>query len=106
MSKKKTIAGIDIGSRSVELVVLQGGRRIHATKVPTTFDPLGQSRKIMTGLSTDRLVATGYGRKLLPDALDGGIPVTTITEIQAYARGEDLFDMEEWTKDPAAPVVR
>ncbi len=35
----------------------------------------------------DRIVATGYGRKLLADALNGELPVTTITEIQAYALG-------------------
>ncbi len=84
---ERVIAGIDIGSRSIELVVLRGGQRIHKAKVPTTFDPLGQARKIMKGLNIDRLVATGYGRKLLADTLDGKLPVTTITEIQAYARG-------------------
>ncbi|RPH84081.1 MAG: 3-hydroxyacyl-ACP dehydratase [Desulfobacteraceae bacterium] len=84
---KPTIAGIDIGSRSIELVVLRGDQRVHEAKVPTTFDPLGQCRKIMEGLSVDRIVTTGYGRKLLADALNGGIPVTTITEIQAYALG-------------------
>ena len=85
--KKSKIAGIDIGSRSIELVVLQGDQRINAAKVPTTFDPLGQCRKIMKGLAIDRLVTTGYGRKLLANSLNGELPVTTITEIQAYARG-------------------
>ena len=84
---KSVIAGIDIGSRSIELVVLRGDQRIQEAKVPTTFDPLGQCRKIMTGFSVDRIVATGYGRKLLADTLSRELPVTTITEIQAFARG-------------------
>ncbi len=84
---KKIIAGIDIGSRSIELVVLQGDQRIREAKMPTTFDPLGQCRKIMEDISVDRIVATGYGRKLLADSLNGVPPVSTITEIQAFARG-------------------
>jgi activator of 2-hydroxyglutaryl-CoA dehydratase len=84
---KPIIAGIDIGSRSIELVVLQGGQRTHEAKVPTTFDPLGQCRRILEGKPVDRIVSTGYGRKLLADFLNGEVPVTTITEIQAYARG-------------------
>jgi (R)-2-hydroxyacyl-CoA dehydratese activating ATPase len=84
---KPVIAGIDIGSRSIELVALRGGQRVHEAKVPTTFDPLGQCRKILADLPVDRIIATGYGRKLLADALNKELPVTTVTEIQAYALG-------------------
>ena len=64
---KKIIAGIDIGSRSIELVVLQGDQRIHEAKAPTTFDPLGQCRKIMevspwTGSWPGISVPVSYGR--------------------------------------------
>lgn len=80
------VAGVDIGSRSVELALLKDGRLVDQAKVPTTFDPLGQCRKIMKGIAADRIVATGYGRKLFAES-QNGTPVTTITEIQAYALG-------------------
>lgn len=80
------VAGIDIGSRSIELALLEGWRLVDQAKAPTTFDPLGQCRKIMKGITIDRVVATGYGRKLFAESLNG-TPVTTITEIQAYALG-------------------
>ena len=80
------VAGIDIGSRSIELAVLEEGRLVDQSKVPTTFDPLGQCRKIMKGIAVNRIIATGYGRKLFAESLNGTL-VTTITEIQAYALG-------------------
>jgi predicted CoA-substrate-specific enzyme activase len=94
MKNKISIAGIDIGSRSIELVVLRGDQRICEAKMPTTFDPLGQCRKIMEDIFVDRVVATGYGRKLLADALKRDLPVTTITEIQAYALGAHYLHPE------------
>ena len=80
------VAGIDIGSRSIELVLLQDGQVVHWDLLPTTFDPLGQCRRLLEGLPPVRIVATGYGRKLLAEHL-GHHLVTAITEIQAYALG-------------------
>lgn len=79
-----SVAGIDIGSRSIELVVLSHTILIHQVKAPTTFDPLTQCERILDGVNARRVVATGYGRKLFPDSFQG-LDVTTITEIQAYA---------------------
>ena len=42
-----TIAGIDIGSRSIELVVLDDKRITHRKRVPTTFDPMPPVRAIL-----------------------------------------------------------
>lgn len=81
-----TVAGIDIGSRSIELVVLKDGAIVHVAKVPTTFDPMAQCRKLLERARPSRMVATGYGRKLFADS-DNGSRVETITEIQAYALG-------------------
>jgi len=81
-----TVAGIDIGSRSIELVVLRDGAIVHVAKVPTTFDPMAQCRKLLEHARPSRMVATGYGRKLFADS-DSGCRVETITEIQAYALG-------------------
>jgi predicted CoA-substrate-specific enzyme activase len=86
MKDVENIAGIDIGSRSIELVVLNGSGPVHQVKVPTTFDPLAQCKKLMSEVSAGRVVATGYGRKLFAD-FASGMEVTTITEIQAYALG-------------------
>lgn len=87
-------AGIDIGSRSIEVMVLRGGEVAHAAQAPTTFDPVGQCRALLNalppGLALRHTVATGYGRKLFVEAF-GQRPelgeVTDITEIQAHALG-------------------
>ncbi len=87
MQCAENIAGIDIGSRSIELVVLNGScSPVYRVKVPTTFDPLAQCQRLMGDVKAERVVATGYGRKLFADfARD--MDVATITEIQAYALG-------------------
>lgn len=79
-------AGIDIGSRSIELVVLTDGSPTYAAKVPTTFDPMAQCGTLLSGLDFEKIVATGYGRRLFLDSFKGP-PVSAITEIQAYALG-------------------
>lgn len=90
------IAGIDIGSRSIELIVLDGGVITHSAKLPTTFDPLGQCRRLIDNIRTDRIVATGYGRKLFAGSFQE-MNVTTITEIQAYALGARFLFAEAGT---------
>ncbi len=79
------IAGIDIGSRSIEVVILTD-KGPQLLKAPTTFDPLGQCTKLINGLSVNRITATGYGRKLFSESF-GNSSIPTITEIQAYALG-------------------
>lgn len=86
MKDKDLVAGIDIGSRSIELVLLSDGKIIEAAKVPTTFDPLAQCERLMDGVKASRTVATGYGRKLFLEHKQAQA-VTAITEIQAYALG-------------------
>jgi predicted CoA-substrate-specific enzyme activase len=80
------IAGIDIGSRSIEAVVLDGEKVVFSKKIPTTFDPLKQCASLLDEIKADQVVATGYGRNLLAESglLDD---VKTVTEIQAYALG-------------------
>ena len=83
--------GIDIGSRSIELVVRDQHQVISRKMAATTFDPRQQILALTQGLTLNRLVATGYGRGLVEDC--GICPaVETITEIKAYALGaSDLF---------------
>lgn len=58
-------AGIDIGSRTIKLVVVEDGKIIHFFMADTTHDPLEQCNKLMAQTSFDRILATGYGRLFL-----------------------------------------
>lgn len=83
-------AGIDIGSRSIELVVMRDGRLTHSAKSPTTFDPVSRCRELLAGVRVRGAVATGYGRKLFTEAFQDDAAlgrVSDITEIQAHALG-------------------
>ena len=92
----ETVAGIDIGSRSIELVFLNSGGVLRQVKSPTTFDPLGQCRKMMDAFDAGRVIATGYGRKLFAESFSH-VNVSTITEIQAYALGVQFLHPEART---------
>ena len=76
-------AGLDIGSRTVKLAVLEEGKATHTRKALTSHDPLGAVRELSKGVDYDVLVATGYGRHLIKEHLD--CPV--ISEIKAFALG-------------------
>ncbi len=76
-------AGLDIGSRTVKLAVLEEGKTTHTRKALTSHDPLGAVRELAKGVDYDVLVATGYGRHLIKEHLD--CPV--ISEIKAFALG-------------------
>lgn len=76
-------AGIDIGSRSIELVLLEDGAISARRKEPTTFNPMLQCERMLEGLNWDTIVATGYGRKLFAGQWGGAV----ITEIKAHAMG-------------------
>lgn len=77
------IAGIDIGSRTIKLVVVKGETVIHSLISDTTHDPLEQCKSLMAQTSFDRILATGYGRHFFETHFD----VNTVTEIKAFARG-------------------
>ena len=76
-------AGIDIGSRSIELVLVKNSQIVHKEQTETGFDPMRGVKKILTGKSYDSILATGYGRNLFEVAYE----TPTVTEIKAYARG-------------------
>jgi len=96
LHQNETIAGIDIGSRSIELVVLNSGGPLRRVKAPTTFDPLGQCQRMMEGMDQSQVIATGYGRKLFAESFRK-VNVSTITEIQAYALGAHFLHPEAKT---------
>jgi (R)-2-hydroxyacyl-CoA dehydratese activating ATPase len=77
-------AGIDIGSRTIELVVVDEAGRIKAGfQADTGFDPITEAKKMVDGVGFDRIVATGYGRNLFEISFDA----PTVTEIKAHALG-------------------
>ena len=81
------LAGIDIGSRTIELVVVKDRRIIHTMQTDSGFDPLSQARAVLDGVEYDRITATGYGRNLFETAFDA----PTVTEIKAYGAGSGYF---------------
>ena len=80
-------AGIDIGSRTVKLAVLENGELVFSRKSMTSHSPLETAQELMNGAAFDVITATGYGRHLLKGHL--GCPV--ISEITAFARGSRFF---------------
>lgn len=77
-------AGIDIGSRSIELVILNESAEVRVSRqTDTGFDPLANVRGLIEGQEYDTVVATGYGRGLFEVAYD----TNTVTEIRAHAEG-------------------
>ena len=80
-------AGIDIGSRSIELVLVENGKVIDTRQTDTGFDPISQAKAILQGVGYDKIMATGYGRNLFEVAFD---QTDTVTEIKAHATGVRL----------------
>ncbi|QJB58288.1 acyl-CoA dehydratase activase [Pseudodesulfovibrio sp. zrk46] len=80
------IVGLDIGSRSIELVAMENGEVVETRQAPTTFDPLSQCAKLLDGLQPASLVGTGYGRNLI-QRLGLDCEFSSITEIKAHALG-------------------
>ena len=77
-------AGIDIGSRTIELVVVNDRGEIQdSLQADTGFDPIAQARKLIGDVKFDNITATGYGRNLFEIAFDS----PTVTEIKAHATG-------------------
>ncbi len=79
--------GIDIGSRTIELVVVEGGEVIESKQADSGFDPMTRARALLEGVEHGHIIATGYGRHLFELALDA----PTVTEIKAYAVGANAL---------------
>lgn len=81
-------AGIDIGSRSIEFVVVdEAGEIIVSLQADTGFDPMSEARNLINTVEYDQIMATGYGRNLFEIAFDA----PTVTEIKAHATGAWAF---------------
>jgi len=88
-------AGIDIGSRTIKLVVVDAsGKILERFQSDTGFDPMTTANALIAKVSFDKIMATGYGRNWFELSFDA----PTVTEIKAHARGA-------WTEFPDARTV-
>jgi (R)-2-hydroxyacyl-CoA dehydratese activating ATPase len=76
-------AGIDIGSRTVKLVVMDSGNITLIRKGENGFDSLRVCRDFLDGVNYDLITATGYGRHLFGSHFECQI----ISEIKAFSGG-------------------
>lgn len=81
-------AGIDIGSRTIKLVVVDDGKVAVQKKLPGTYNPLATCDEILENVSYDTIAATGYGRHLFKNYRQGDV----ITELKAFAVGAAHID--------------
>lgn len=75
--------GIDIGSRSIEVVVMQDSGVSRMMSADTGHDPMKEIRHLIGSKPSCRTVVTGYGRHMLEIEWS----LQTVTEIRAYATG-------------------
>ncbi len=76
-------AGIDIGSRTVKLAVIDDGELLFSRKALTSHDPFEAARGLLKGVEYEGITATGYGRHLVKEFLECAV----ISEIKAFALG-------------------
>lgn len=76
-------AGLDIGSRTIALVEMDGNGIVSADVQDTTYDPAAECRRLLADKNLESLTATGYGRHLAAELFGA----KTITEIKAFALG-------------------
>jgi (R)-2-hydroxyacyl-CoA dehydratese activating ATPase len=77
------VIGLDIGSRTVKRVTLEDGLVVEHRVVPGSHDPLAVCDALLAGQRADKVVATGYGRRLFAEHRKA----ETLTEIRAVALG-------------------
>ena len=81
-------AGIDIGSRSIELIILEDNKIVLEKQTDSTFELINCVETLLDGIQYDKIIATGYGRNLF----EIHFASSTITEIKAYSIGaNNLF---------------
>ena len=57
-------AGIDIGSRTTELIVIEGDEIVESLQTDSGFDPMAQAKSLLERVIYNKIMATGYGRHL------------------------------------------
>ena len=80
-------AGIDMGSTTVKMALLENGKIVQTEITDALADPLAKAKSMIRSIPKCNIAATGYGRDLLE--IDSEIPA--ITEIKAHAVGARFF---------------
>jgi len=75
--------GVDLGSRTIKICVLDGTELVHQDVVESGFAPHRQAQEMVERFRPCRVVATGYGRHLAHEHFADGV----LTEIRAHALG-------------------
>lgn len=76
-------AGIDIGSRTVKVVLMENHTITHMATAENSFDTLKICNQLLNELKYDNITSTGYGRNLFQEHQ----PCHVISEIKAFATG-------------------
>jgi predicted CoA-substrate-specific enzyme activase len=77
------LAGLDIGSRTIKLVVIKNKEILHQDVRKNTFDSEHITQELLKNITYDHLVVTGYGRHLF----DENEKCSVISEIRAFSLG-------------------
>jgi len=76
-------AGIDIGSRTIKLILMDGEQVALSRKADSTYDPYSVCCELLQDIKYDNLIATGYGRHMFRERSGSSV----ISEIKAFAAG-------------------
>jgi (R)-2-hydroxyacyl-CoA dehydratese activating ATPase len=83
MTRPKIAAGIDVGSRTIKLVLYDGNHFLFEKIIDNTFNTAESIKELLDEVKYDTLVAAGYGRALVEIGWDA----PTVSEITAFAVG-------------------
>ena len=79
--------GIDIGSRTVKVVVIKNGVISIVRKANNTYDPVAVGKEMLDDIDYGTITATGYGRHIFRQHFDCAV----ISEIKAFANGASIL---------------
>jgi len=80
-------AGIDIGSRTIKVVVIENDKIILSKVITSTYNPAETCSELLKKITYDKITATGYGRHLIGKILNCSV----ISEIKAFGLGARLL---------------
>ncbi len=81
------VVGVDLGSRTIKVAAVEGGRLAAFEIAESGYDPHRQSLEMIKDYHPGKIIATGYGRHLAKRHFADDV----ITEIKAHAMGARYF---------------
>ncbi len=80
------VLGLDIGSTYIKCVLIKDKKPAVFEITETSYNPLEKCLYFVKKFQPDKVIATGYGRKLISKNLEN-FSITDFTEIKAFAIG-------------------